>query len=124
MYNKPGTLRSARNTIRDVQAVCSVLATRDTHIRPGPVITGAHATLDVDVEGVLVYRARDVLQHKVGDGHTVGRLSVVAVVRLRNDDAVISVAQRAVDGDVAVGDVGNAAGGVGNGFLQWSCVNS
>lgn len=80
-YLGPSTsLHSAGNAFRDVLTIRSILAASDVDVCPSPVIAGTLTALDVNVDGVLVYSACDVLQHKVANNHAIGGLPIDAVI--------------------------------------------
>lgn len=112
-----------RNSLWHVLAVCCLLPARYLDARPGPVRAATFAALDVDIDCILVDRSSDVLEHKVLDRHAICRLALDAVVRLGNDNAVVSIVSGAVDDNVAVGNIRYAPCFVGNGFLRQQSVS-
>lgn len=94
-----------RDSLRNILAVGSLLAAAHVDIRPGPVGAATLATLDVDIDCILIDRSCDVLEHEILDRNAIRGLTLNTVVRLGHDNAVVGVVSRAVDDDIAVGNV-------------------
>lgn len=119
-YERRGEAHSAPRALGDVYATCAVLASTDADVRPRPIAATAFTTLDIYVDGVAVYSSPHVIEHKVVDEYTICGLSILTIVGLRNDDAVVSALRH---GDIAVSDIGDCSVCAGYGFLKKHLVS-
>lgn len=75
-----GRDKLTRDSLRDILAVGGLLAAAHFNTLPGPVRAATLATLDIDVDCVLVNCSCDVLEHKVLDRYAICGLALDTIV--------------------------------------------